>query len=864
MDKTEDISLELEELNLQTLRGELKELDCSKFKLLPFRRYAKSYNSIFNFEREVTSFTSIRDCTALLRHVLRYAEENGIEKPTLMLPIGDRWPNRQMLQEFGLDVELRASNVQRVCLVERCVTFGEQKVDYFKRAFKQSSERLISKLEMDPVLKKLTGFDYYQSLGQRTVIRRVARMENGDTFLINLPTGSGKSLAAWTPALDSSNIGLVLVVVPTVALSLDQERKIRKALSKLYPNKSYVNKSYAWYSDLSQDKKNEIRASINSGEQRILFASPESVMGSLREQLYSLARKGMLSHFVIDEAHLVTGWGDEFRPAFQSISGFWKAILNLSPVELMPKTLLMSATLPQHSVDTLRRLFVHERSTFTLISAASLRTEFDYWFQKAPDEVTRKEWVVNALKYAPRPLIVYVTKRIDATSIYESVRKTGMTSIARFAGDTSDIDRKRIIEKWNDDEIDVVIATSAFGVGMDKANIRSVIHACIPESIDRYYQEVGRGGRDGKSATSLVIFCDSDWKVAERLNSTTLISVKKGFLRWEAMISASTSQNIKENLWRLDLRVVPSHGDGSSSENIAWNMRTLLLMARARLIDIEAPIQNVHDNNFLEDDNELSYQSVYVRVMDGHRSENLWNTRLPEYTKKSRERESVELNRLRKVFDGKLEVGRALAETFKLEPVFPMVGVSVRPFCGGCPICRNEGKRSYFRPPRVVISPNIKSNSFNDKVNRYFKLGELTPKHWIIPYELNEFPEEGFIKLVYLLTQRGLVTQVIVPDEYLQVVIDNSEILENLSGFISIDSISNWLATPSELTEGEGVMIVMPKNGNIEKIVYDKQPALVWLMTSHTTDAPIYPGRSIVDTHPNTISIENLIERLSK
>lgn len=853
----EIISLELEELNRQIFQNESKELDCSKFKLLPLQRYARCHNAISKLGNKSTLLTSAQDCTVLVRHILRYAEEHGIENPTLTLPICHGWPDSQTLKEFGLGVELRMSNVQKVCLVERGVRFGSSEVDCFKNAFKESLERPISTLGMDPALKKITGFDYYQSLGQRTVVRSVARMDRGDTFLINLPTGSGKSLAAWTPALDSSNLGLVLVVVPTVALSLDQERQIRKALNKLYPNGSYINKSYAWYSDLSLDQKNDIRKAINSGEQKILFASPESVMGSLREQLYNLAEKGMLSHFVIDEAHLVTGWGDEFRPAFQAISGFWKGVLDLSPIDRTPKTLLMSATLTQHSTDTLRRLFVHERATFTLISAANLRTEFDYWFQKAPDEKTREQWVLNALKYAPRPLIVYVTKRTEATFIFESIRQSGMRSVARFAGDTPDDARKRIIEQWNNDEIDIMIATSAFGVGMDKSNVRSVIHACIPESIDRYYQEVGRAGRDGKSATSLVIFCDSDWKIAESLNSTTLISVKKGFKRWEAMIDAHSSRNINENLWQLDLRVVPSHGDGASSENIAWNMRTILLMARANLINIEAPPK------IIPDDKDLAYQSVFVRVLDGHRSEELWSVQLAEYTKLSHEREHLELNRLRHVLEGKLEVGRALSETFKLAPSPSINGISITPLCGGCPVCRRSRRRTDFKQPRVVISPKPNNKQIHERVCEYFKLGELEPKHWVIPYELDDFPDDGFRNLLYLLNKNNLITQIVVPDEYL-IKINDDPVLELLSGFINVDTISSWLATPPELTEGESALVIMPKHGDIEEIIYEKQADLVWLMISRSADSPNYPGRSIVDTHTNTISIENLIERLSK
>jgi len=143
---------------------------------------------------------------------------------------------------------------------------------------------------------------------------------------------------------------------------------------------------------------------------------------------------------------------------------------------------------------------------------------------------------LEALRHAPRPFILYLTTREDARAWFNTLKfSEGYQRIRRFDGETPDEERKAIISAWVANKIDGVVATSAFGVGMDKQDVRTIIHATIPETLDRFYQEVGRGGRDGKHSISLLVYGDSDWSIPKSMATPTIISNELGFARWRAL-----------------------------------------------------------------------------------------------------------------------------------------------------------------------------------------------------------------------------------------------------------------------------------------------------------------------------------------
>ena len=216
----------------------------------------------------------------------------------------------------------------------------------------------------------------------------------------------------------------------------------------------------------------------------------------------------------------------------------------------------MSATLTPDTVETIDALFAPTR-TVQMVASVHLRPEPQYWVHREdnPDEKDRK--VLEVLRYAPRPFILYVTKRSDARRWFRRLRKEGYVRIDCFHGETAPADRLRIIDQWAEGKLDGVVATSAFGVGIDKRDVRTVIHAAVPETLDRFYQEVGRGGRDGCPSASFLIYSREDQEIANQIASPSLISDDLAFERWSTMYGGSTQLDTIGRLLEVDLAVVP-------------------------------------------------------------------------------------------------------------------------------------------------------------------------------------------------------------------------------------------------------------------------------------------------------------------
>ena len=406
----------------------------------------------------------------------------------------------------------------------------------------------------------------------------------GSSVIAALPTGSGKSAVAYLPALSRSQ-GLVVVVVPTVALAIDQERAFREIVTRLGKAGDYPT-DLAYYAELSDGSKSELRKRISLGTQRIVFTSPESVVGALTASLFNAAKAGGIGLFAIDEAHIVAEWGASFRPEFQALGSIREALCSTGRER--PKTLLLSGTFTNDAIRTIRRLFPSEHQY--VIPAMDLRAEPSYWVHEASSEGERQEKVIEALRHLPRPMVLYTTRREDARSWSEAASASGYKRSAVVSGDTSASERRRVIEQLRARELDLVCATSAFGLGVDQPDVRAVVHACLPETLNRYYQEVGRGGRDGRRSISLLIAAPRDKPMAERLAKRVLIGKEKGRPRWEDMVRNSTDLESGPTLrrYRLPLDTVPIRLSEDNDANRAWNLRTLLLMDRAGLIRVES------------------------------------------------------------------------------------------------------------------------------------------------------------------------------------------------------------------------------------------------------------------------------------
>ena len=631
----------------------------------------------------------LSDLSALLRHLLMAHTDTGHR---LRIPTGTGWPIFSAWWEergFTVTTDLKHFILQpKPWQPDWVGKLPTNDSDIFIDCFTGGNVRENIQISTDPFLRELTGYDNYMSRGQREAIRAALFMESGTTLIVNLPTGSGKTLAGQVPLFARGfNDGLTLFVVPTTALALDLERRMQEMLGPR--NVGIRTPSLAWHSGLDDDSKQAIRKGIREGTQGIVFSSPEAATGALLPSLYEAVGRGLLRYLIVDEAHVSAQWGDSFRPEFQVLAGVRRGLLRQCPGERF-RTILMSATLSPSSIDTLKTLY-GPATDVQMVSSVHLRPEPRYFAYRAANWSDKQSRVLELLRHAPRPYILYVTEKSHAEAWIQILREEGCRRVVQFHGDTDPIERQAIIEKWANDRLDGVVATSAFGVGMDKFDVRTIIHAALPETLDRFYQEVGRGGRDGKPSISVLVYTDRDIGIAESLNAPSLISAEKAYERWDALFSVA--KRVGESFWVVDTKIVPPRLTAQTDFNQAWNVRTLILMARAGMIEIDSiPFAATESEQGKTDDSDQehdeSYQVDYfdhlvIRTLDplhrdaAHFAQHIESVRSHEakYAQES-------LRCLRDAAEGRREMASTLADLYRISEPEQVI---VSKVCRGCP-----------------------------------------------------------------------------------------------------------------------------------------------------------------------------------
>jgi ATP-dependent DNA helicase RecQ len=317
--------------------------------------------------------------------------------------------------------------------------------------------------------------------GQREAVQ--AALDGRDSLVV-MPTGGGKSLCYQLPAL--AEIGLVVVVSPLIALMSDQWRRLEEA-----------GVPATMLASGMADGHNEAGLrGIESGESALVLAAPERfASGAFRRALAS--RKVGL--FVVDEAHCVAEWGHDFRPDYLRLG---EAIDNLGRPAVMAAT---ATATPQVAREIAARLGLRD--------PVSVRSGFDrpnLTFDVASVEgkgaVARKRAALMHVlgQEESLPAIVYCGTRKDTDSLASELEQAGMAAVAYHAGMTPE-QRRASQEAFMSGSADVVVATNAFGMGVDKADVRTVIHWALPTSLEAYYQEAGRGGRDGRPGRAMLL-----------------------------------------------------------------------------------------------------------------------------------------------------------------------------------------------------------------------------------------------------------------------------------------------------------------------------------------------------------------------
>jgi hypothetical protein len=548
--------------------------------------------------------------------------------------------------------------------------------DLFDDVFKAVQSRPGYEVPADPLLLEGMGLPTYTGQGQREAVRALLHLPEGNTLIANLPTGSGKSLLAHLPPLVEYEGQMTLAIVPTVALAIDQASRMKDLLRRRFPYRDIP--PLAFHGGLSKEERAQVHQAIRQGSQPILFTSPEFAVGSLREGLEQAASQARLHRVFIDEAHLVIGWGNGFRPAFQLLP----ALVRMLRSRAMPmgiRVVLASATLTDTTLRDLRQMFgpVHQ---VHVVSAVHLRPEIRYaTLSCAEDE--RVHRVLEAVQLAPRPFILYVTRPDEADIWLQRLRSLGLKRLSKFTGATGPDERRQLLEAWGANELDGMVATSAFGLGVDKSDVRTVIHATLPESLDRYYQEVGRVGRDGRAGAALLLHTPSDEEQASGLALPRLIGDEKAFERWIGMIDGAQRHITIPEVYWVDLTRLPSHLQVTSEASVDWSVRALTLMARAQLIELVA----MQSDHAPEDETPLNFNDATraaVRLLsDGHRHPDIFASAMAQARHDVRKASMRGLNAVREVAAGRQEISWALKQMYSVHKD-PWVPVTT--CCGGC------------------------------------------------------------------------------------------------------------------------------------------------------------------------------------
>lgn len=447
----------------------------------------------------------------------------------------------------------------------------------------------------DSRIYQLTGYKQFKTIQQKLCTFGALKSDPGSTLLISLPTGSGKSMITQLLGTYNENPGLTVVVVPTVALAIDQCRAARTVLG-YKPSDSEIQ---CHIGDNGKESVVSITRAIQENRLRILFLSPESLIRnkSFENVLKLAAKKKYLNHLVIDEAHLILEWGLQFRTDFMNLSVLNRKLRKENP-DL--KTVFLSATYDKRTTNTICALFQRDDKPWIELRCDSLRREPRFMFLDHRGTCTKLNDLTELVLKLPHPLIVYVRKPEQAEELKKHFNQQGLDNVQTFTGLTKNSDRKSLIQDWNNNKFSIMIATNAFGVGVDKGDIRTVIHNYIPSSASSFYQELGRGGRDGLPCLSVMnVATKGRSDIADYPMMATVLTSEKILGRWKAMFLEHSTLN--NGLYQIDTSTIPDYSGsldeddidddlvsaGYQSFHINWNIYVLFLFYRYNLIDIQ-------------------------------------------------------------------------------------------------------------------------------------------------------------------------------------------------------------------------------------------------------------------------------------
>lgn len=332
----------------------------------------------------------------------------------------------------------------------------------------------------EEALKDLFGYDTFRP-GQKPIIDSI--LSGRDTFAV-MPTGAGKSLCYQIPAMLLQ--GITIVVSPLISLMQDQV----KALNDAGVSAAFIN------SALSESAFFETVSRAKQGMYKLIYVAPERLV---TEGFLNLAKEVPISMITVDEAHCISQWGQDFRPSYTKIVEF---------VNLLEKRPIISA-FTATATEAVREDII---CTLGLDKPYTMVTGFDRenLFFQVDKPKSKEQYIVDYIaKHPDESGIIYCATRKNVDSVYALLKEKGV-SVAKYHAGMSAADRKQMQEDFVFDYISIVVATNAFGMGIDKSNVRFVIHYNMPQSMENYYQEAGRAGRDGLDSKCILLFSPQD------------------------------------------------------------------------------------------------------------------------------------------------------------------------------------------------------------------------------------------------------------------------------------------------------------------------------------------------------------------